>query len=107
MFSHETPLWFYILAEAEIQGNGKLGVVGSRIVAETIVQLLFFSENSILQEAWEEDDDSWLNLNGTFGMPDLLRFIQQTQLKYSSLLYPHLNGTFDELNPLGDNSITN
>ncbi|MQW75902.1 hypothetical protein GHK92_08455 [Nocardioides sp. dk4132] len=33
-----TPLWFYVLKEAEVQGNGNtLGEVGSRIVCETII----------------------------------------------------------------------
>jgi heme peroxidase len=35
-FLDATPLWFYILKEAEIGGGGKLGVVGGRIVAETL-----------------------------------------------------------------------
>jgi hypothetical protein len=32
-----TPLWFYILKEAEVGGGNKLGPVGGRIVAETIL----------------------------------------------------------------------
>jgi hypothetical protein len=40
-FVKQTPLWFYVLREAEIQGGGNhLGQVGSRVVAETIVGLL-------------------------------------------------------------------
>ena len=40
-FVKQTPLWFYVLREAEIQGGGNhLGEVGSRLVAETIVGLL-------------------------------------------------------------------
>lgn len=30
----KTPLWFYILREAEVKGNGRLTGVGGRIVAE-------------------------------------------------------------------------
>ena len=50
-FKARTPLWFYILAEA---GNPKgpngqhLGPVGSRIVADTLWNLVKFSEDSIL-----------------------------------------------------------
>src|SRR5206468_9305234 len=41
-FGQETPLWYYILKEAEIMCNGrKLGPVGGRIVAEVFVGLLF------------------------------------------------------------------
>lgn len=33
-----TPLWFYVLKEAEVrEGGRRLGEVGSRIVAETII----------------------------------------------------------------------
>jgi hypothetical protein len=36
-----TPLWFYVLKEAEVRENGdRLGVVGSRIVAETFWRIL-------------------------------------------------------------------
>jgi hypothetical protein len=37
----ETPLWYYVLKEAEIQGGGeRLGEVGGRIVAEVLLGLL-------------------------------------------------------------------
>lgn len=40
-FHETTPLWYYVLKEAEVQGGGKqLGEVGSRIVAEVFVGLL-------------------------------------------------------------------
>ncbi len=40
-FVDATPLWFYVLKEAEILGHGEcLGPLGSRIVAETIVGLI-------------------------------------------------------------------
>ena len=42
-----TPLWFYILAEAEKRGGGKrLGPLGSLIVAETLVGLLVVDPES-------------------------------------------------------------
>ena len=40
-FDYATPLWYYILQEANFQHNGKfLGSVGSRIVAETLYGLV-------------------------------------------------------------------
>ncbi|MGB9415472.1 MAG: hypothetical protein WCB58_04080, partial [Acidobacteriaceae bacterium] len=40
-FDTATPLWYYILHEANFQHDGKfLGSVGSRIVAETLVGLV-------------------------------------------------------------------
>ena len=38
---HGTPLWFYILKEAEhLAGGDRLGPVGGRIVAEVLIGLL-------------------------------------------------------------------
>ena len=40
-FDTATPLWYYILREADVQQNGnRLGSVGSRIVAETLFALV-------------------------------------------------------------------
>ena len=52
-----TPLWYYVLKEAEAQGNGSfLGEVGSRILAETFVYLLRHDDGSYLSAeggAWD------------------------------------------------------
>ena len=41
-FDTSTPLWYYVLREAEVQQAGnRLGSVGSRIVAETLVALVY------------------------------------------------------------------
>ena len=73
----ETPLWYYILREAEVQAGGeRLGEVGGRIVAEVLLGLL------------EGDSTSYLNLKpdwrptlpaaqeGEFSMADLLTFAE-------------------------------
>ncbi|HLL77304.1 MAG TPA: heme peroxidase family protein [Pyrinomonadaceae bacterium] len=44
-----TPLWFYILREAEVNG-GKLGPVGGRIVTETFHRAMEGSDVSILRD---------------------------------------------------------
>ncbi|MFD2796168.1 heme peroxidase family protein [Promicromonospora vindobonensis] len=45
-----TPLWYYLLKEAEVQGNGNfLGEVGSRILVETFVYLLELDDESYLR----------------------------------------------------------
>ncbi|HXM58453.1 MAG TPA: heme peroxidase family protein [Candidatus Dormibacteraeota bacterium] len=49
-FDKETPLWFYILREAELAGGDHLGQVGSRIVAETFVALLGADDDSIVHQ---------------------------------------------------------
>lgn len=70
-----TPLWYYVLREAQVKGNGEhLGPVGGRIVAEVLVGLL------------EGDPSSWLKQKpmwkpflpaataGNFKMADLVKF---------------------------------
>lgn len=68
-WSGETPLWFYVLKEAEVRAGGRhLGPVGGRIVAE------------VLLAAVERDPGSYLRLqpdwtpaaDGTFGIGELL-----------------------------------
>jgi len=79
----KTPLWFYILREAELN-NGRLKGVGARIVAETFHRAMEGSRFSIVRNpAWRPTlgRDST-----TFEMTDLLFFAF---------------GSKAELNPLG------
>ena len=66
-----TPLWFYILREAELN-NGRLNGVGARIVAETFHRAMEGSTSSIVRDpAWRP---SLGPNNTTFRMTDLLMF---------------------------------
>jgi hypothetical protein len=67
----DTPLWFYILREAEIN-NGKLKGVGARIVAETFHRAMEGSSNSIVRDPAFRP--SLGPDNNTFRMSDLLFF---------------------------------
>jgi hypothetical protein len=69
----ETPLWLYVLAEAEAQRKGEhLGDVGGRIVAEVIFELLREDPTSFLSDSnWRPDLAS---PNGEFGIADLLKY---------------------------------
>jgi hypothetical protein len=59
-FDHNTPLWYYILKEAEVIGSGKrLGPIGSRIVADVIVAAL------------RADPKSYVNVAGSDWRPTL------------------------------------
>ena len=50
-FLERTPLWYYILKEAEVKEGGQhLGDLGSRIVAETVLGVLFSDPHSYLSE---------------------------------------------------------
>ena len=67
----QTPLWFYILREAEVLEQGqRLGPVGGRIVADVFVGLLQNDRASYLTQ-----DPNWnptLTDTGNFTMVDLL-----------------------------------
>ncbi|KOV87137.1 heme peroxidase [Nocardia sp. NRRL S-836] len=80
-----TPLWFYVLREAEIN-NGRLGPVGGRITAEVFHRAIEGSRISIVRSPY------WRPTLGpdstTFRMVDLLLFA--------------FEGKADLLNPLGD-----
>jgi hypothetical protein len=80
-----TPLWFYILREAEVNG-GRLGAVGGRIVAEVFHRAMEVSTYSIVREPeWRPTFGPDSN---TFRMVDLLLFA--------------FNNDLTALNPLGD-----
>ncbi len=52
-FVTDTPLWFYVLREAEVlEGGDRLGPVGSRIVAETIIGQVRVDPDSFMSAGW-------------------------------------------------------
>lgn len=73
-FDKNTPLWYYILKEAEKLGEGNLlGPLGSRIVAETFVGIILHSEYSIIKDNWSPDLGVITNKR-TFRMVDMLTY---------------------------------
>ncbi len=72
---HRSPLWFYVLKEAEIQtGSAHLGSVGGRIVAEVLIGLLAGDPLSYLsvQPNWKPTLPS--QVDGSFTLSDLINF---------------------------------
>jgi hypothetical protein len=69
--AEKTPLWFYILREAELN-DGKLSGVGARIVAETFHRAIAGSKVSIIRH--KEFVPHFAKDQKTFNMPDLLFF---------------------------------
>ncbi|HQV88312.1 MAG TPA: peroxidase, partial [Nitrosomonas sp.] len=70
-----TPLWFYILREAEVKANGeRLGPVGGRIVAEVFIGLLQGDPMSYLKQDPEWTPTLPSAVADTFKMTDLLKF---------------------------------
>ncbi|MDQ3612125.1 MAG: peroxidase, partial [Actinomycetota bacterium] len=67
-----TPLWFYVLREAQVQASGeRLGEVGGHIVAEVLIGLVRGDSQSYLRQ-----DPDWTptyGTNGSFTIVDLLR----------------------------------
>lgn len=56
-FAEHTPLWYYVLREAERAPGDSLGPVGSYIVASTLVGLLVVDRHSYWQSG--EAEDRW------------------------------------------------
>jgi hypothetical protein len=73
-FERSTPLWYYILKEAELAGGTHLAGVGARIVAEVFIGLLQQDRGSYLAQnpRWRPTLPS--RARGTFTMVDLLTF---------------------------------
>lgn len=70
---YSTPLWYYILREAQVFNDGlRLGPVGGRIVAETLIGLLARDEYSYLSTGFRPSLPS--QTPGTFKITDLLRW---------------------------------
>ena len=75
LLTGHTPLWYYILKEAE-HNDGKLGPVASVIIAETLVGLIKESPHSILNDkSWKPKYGPRAD-EGTFEMADLLVFAE-------------------------------
>jgi hypothetical protein len=73
-FDRSTPLWYYVLREAELRADGlTLGRVGGRIVAEVLIGVIQSDPSSFLVQK-----PNWTpNLTGagaSFQMRDFLSF---------------------------------
>jgi hypothetical protein len=75
-FDQSTPLWYYVLKEAEVMESGlHLGPVGGRIVAEVIIGLLQTDPTSYLnQPGWTPTLPAPFSGAGNFKMVDFLAF---------------------------------
>ena len=78
VFGRRTPLFFYVLKEAEVFSSGRrLGPVGGRIVAEVLIGLLRADPCSYLsmQPTWHPRAGEFgARKDGEFTVADLLRF---------------------------------
>ena len=72
-----TPLWYYVLSEAEQLANGRhLGPVAARLVAETMVGLMRDDRDSVLNNPWRpHKGDFGCPADGAYTMVDLLAYL--------------------------------
>ena len=71
-YRDNAPLWYYILAEAASMGkDGTLGPVGSRIVMETFVGLMWEDGHSFLRR-----NPTWTPSEKPFGMTKFIKMAQ-------------------------------
>lgn len=64
-FVEKTPLWFYVLKEAEVLGSGeRLGPLGSTLVAETLVGLAVNDPSSYWHQDGSDPDGRWHPADG-------------------------------------------
>jgi len=71
-----TPLWYYILKEAEQFHQGlRLGPVGSTIIAETFLGMVHGDHESFMWKRGNWQPELPAQVPGTFTMADLVRFV--------------------------------
>ena len=73
-FATSTPLWYYVLKEAEVRAGGlHLGPVGGRIVGEVLIGLIQSDPASyvVAKPKWQPTLGT---TRGSFRMVDFLRF---------------------------------
>lgn len=88
-FDVKTPLWYYILKEAEVRGNGEqLGPVGARIVAEVFVGLIEGDPKSFLARAPEWRPTLGPSAPNDFSMVDLIEFTNDPLKNGPPMLMP-------------------
>ena len=81
-FVHQTPLWFYVLKEAEILSNGRcLGPLGSRIVSETLAGLVIYGSGTYWDVSgsdngrWHPSDGVLINGEPIDSLPAMMRAV--------------------------------
>lgn len=75
-FQNDTPLWYYVLKEAQVRHGGtRLGAVGSRIVAEVFVGLLRGDSESYWNVAPDWNPTLPAVGRNSFTLADMFRFL--------------------------------
>lgn len=70
----KTPLWYYVLKEAEIFEDGeRLGALGSRLIAEVICGGIFYSSDTKFDYGWK----SQITGSNVVKLRDLIDFVDE------------------------------
>ena len=84
-YDRDTPLWYYILKEAELCGKGQhLGPTGSKLVADVISAALLSDPESYLSVDRKWTPTIPAKIPGSFGMADLLLFVNGMTATYQT-----------------------
>jgi hypothetical protein len=78
LFTHDggvfkTPLWYYILKEAEKGGGHTLGPLGSRLVAEVLAGALYYGDDFRFDDLWK----STITNSNQVTLRDLINFVKE------------------------------
>ncbi len=70
----KTPLWYYILKEAEVLENGeRLGPLGSRLIAEVICGGIFYGKDTKFDHKWKSE----ITKSNVVKLRDLIDFVNE------------------------------
>lgn len=83
----QTPLWYYILREAELRGNGRrLGPLGSRLIGEVIIGAVFYTPPKRMPDGTELNlvvPDEWTspheNIGDLTSLAALTKFVSENE----------------------------
>jgi 6-phosphogluconolactonase (cycloisomerase 2 family) len=72
----KTPLWYYILKEAEVHSNGEmLGKVGSRLVAEVLAGALYYGNEFAYDDNWKSKVINIGSASNAITLRDILKYV--------------------------------
>lgn len=82
----ETPLWYYVLREAEVRENGeRLGPLGATLVAQTLLGLVVNDDKSYWHQRGNDPDGRWSPADLSIdGLPDLSSL--EAVMKFTDLM---------------------
>jgi 6-phosphogluconolactonase (cycloisomerase 2 family) len=72
----KTPLWYYILKEAEVHSNGTmLGKVGSRLIAEVLMGALYYGNEFAYDDNWKPKVINVGSASNAITLRDILKYV--------------------------------